>query len=139
MMLSKLRPMLVRHEGLKLKVYKCPAGRWTIGVGRNVEDLGLTRDEAMHLLDNDIRRVHAEVKRVFPWFPLLDEPRQLVLMNMAFNLGTDGLIKFTQMLEAIKRKDWTKAAEEMRDSKWAKQVGSRAIELSLIMKTGLIQ
>src|SRR5713101_3726055 len=85
---TALKLLLVKHEGLSLKPYRCPAGKLTIGVGRNLDDRGISEDEAAMLLDNDIRFVWKELSRVLPGFTLLDETRQNVLMDMCFNLGT---------------------------------------------------
>ena len=126
---------LCRHEGMMLKPYRCPSGRLTIGVGRNLEDTGLSKSEALFLLDNDLRRVELECARAFDWFDTLDDVRKRVLIEMAFNMGLSGLMTFRNMLKAIKQKDYVKASEEMLDSLWAKQVKTRAYRLAHIMET----
>ena len=126
---------LCRHEGMMLKPYRCPTGRLTIGVGRNLEDTGLSKSEALFLLDNDLRRVELECARAFDWFDTLDDVRKRVLIEMAFNMGLTGLMTFRNMLKAIKQKDYVKASEEMLDSLWAKQVKTRAYRLAHIMET----
>ncbi len=126
---------LCRHEGMMLKPYRCPTGRLTIGVGRNLEDTGLSKSEALFLLDNDLRRVELECARAFDWFDTLDDVRKRVLIEMAFNMGLSGLMTFRNMLKAIKQKDYVKASEEMLDSLWAKQVKTRAYRLAHIMET----
>ena len=126
---------LCRHEGMMLKPYRCPTGRLTIGVGRNLEDTGLSKSEALFLLDNDLRRVELECARAFDWFDTLDDVRKRVLIEMAFNMGLSGLMTFRNMLKAIKQKDYVKASEEMLNSLWAKQVKTRAYRLAHIMET----
>jgi lysozyme len=137
MMDKKLRGDLIRHEGLRLKPYRCSAGKLTIGVGRNLEDVGITSDEAFTLLDNDIARLKVEIHAIIPNFNEHNEVRQRVLLNMAFNLGLPGLSKFSKTLAAVKAKDYVAAASEMLNSRWAQQVGRRALELSRWMRTGV--
>lgn len=125
---------LIRHEGLRLKPYKCPAGKLTIGVGRNLEDVGITEAEARYLLNNDIIRCWGEIHKAFPWSLTLPQAAQDVLCNMCFNLGITKLKSFKHFLEALKAKDYKQAAVEMRNSKWATQVGKRADELADVIR-----
>ena len=134
--MENLKDQLIRHEGLRLTVYDCPAGYKTIGVGRNLEGKGITEEEAMYLLDNDIKDFQESLSRELPWFDSLDECRKNILTNMAFNLGISGLLKFKNTLSAVENKDWEEAASQMLDSRWAEQVGGRAKELSELMKSG---
>lgn len=138
MNLPRVRETLIRHEGLRLKPYRCSAGKLTIGVGRNLEDTGITELEAHWLLMNDITRVGDELLSALPWISKLDDVRQEVLCNMAFNLGTPGLLKFKRTLLAVQYGEYEAASRYMLESKWAKQVGARASELSQAMKTGII-
>jgi len=131
-----LKEQLIRHEGLRLTVYDCPAGYKTVGVGRNLEGKGITEEEAMYLLDNDIKDFQESLSKELPWFDSLDECRKNILTNMAFNLGVSGLLKFKNTLAAVENKNWGEAASQMLESRWADQVGSRATELSELMKTG---
>lgn len=135
---QKLTELLIEHEGLRLKPYRCPSGKLTIGIGRNLEDVGITKAEAMFLLANDIKRVSAELN-AFDWFKGLDPVRQLVLMDMCFNLGLSNLLKFKKMISALERGDYDKAHVEMLDSLWATQVGSRAWKLAKMMKHGTME
>jgi len=123
-------------EGLRLKPYRCPAGKLTIGYGRNLEDRGITEAEAEHLLENDLDAARWEVQKRVPGFADLSLERRNVLVEMAFNLGIGGVMRFTGMLAAIRLGDYETAAVEMLDSKWAKQVGRRARMLATIMETG---
>jgi len=127
---------LVRDEGLRLKPYRCTAGKLTIGVGRNLEDRGITAEEADFLLLNDVKRFSAELDERLPWWKGLDPVRRRVILNMAFNLGVDGLLAFKNTLAAVKAKDWSKASAGMLSSRWASQVGLRADRLAKMMRTG---
>ena len=124
------------HEGERLKPYRCTAGRLTIGVGRNLEDRGISREESAVLLANDIADMERELQRALPWVARLDEVRARVLVDMAFNLGIVGLLAFKRTLAAIEAGQYQQAATMMLDSKWAKQVGGRAERLSRMMATG---
>jgi len=136
-LLQKVKDQLVRHEGLKLKPYRCPAGKLTIGVGRNLEDRGITQKEAFVMLENDILRCENEVLDELPdIYSSLNETRKSVLLNMCFNLGINGLLGFKNTLAFIGAGDFERVANGMLASRWAKQVGRRAIELSELMRKG---
>lgn len=128
--------LLIYHEGLRLKPYTDAGNKLTIGVGRNLEDSGITRDEALLLLHNDIDRVTNALDQKLPWWKSLSDVRKKVLISMAFNLGVGGLLKFSGMLSALQDGDYSTAAEHMLASKWASQVGTRAIELAYMMENG---
>lgn len=124
------------HEGERLRPYRCTAGKLTIGVGRNLEDRGISREESAYLLANDIANEERELLRALPWVAKLDEVRQRVLLDMSFNLGLVGLLNFKNTLATIQAGDYQRAAAMMLDSKWARQVGQRAERLSRMMATG---
>lgn len=124
------------HEGEKLRPYRCTAGKLTIGVGRNLEDRGITREESAMLLANDIRAVDAGLVRALPWVARLDDVRQRVLVDMAFNLGLQGLLEFKRTLKAVEEGRYQQAAGMMLESRWASQVGARAERLARMMLTG---
>ena len=156
-MKEKLIELLVKHEGERLTAYDCPAGYPTIGVGRNLQTKGLTKaecdylklgtyennsviaklevrgitkDESRYLLSNDIDYFTTELgKRVFG-FNSLKETAKIVLVDMAFNMGISGLLKFAKTLSFINSGKYKEASKEMLNSTWAKQVGGRAYELS---------
>ena len=130
-----LRTQLERHEGLRLKPYRDTVGVLTVGYGRNLENVGISRDEADFMLDNDIDQVERQLKTVDEYWDLSPN-RQTVIANMAFNLGFAGLMGFKKMWAAIERRDFVEASNQMLNSKWARQVGARAVELSEIMRTG---
>lgn len=125
------------HEGERLKPYRCTAGKLTIGVGRNLEDRGITREESAMLLANDIAAEERELLNALPWVATLDEVRQRVLLDMSFNMGLVGLLGFKRTLATIQAGEYQAAATMMLDSKWAKQVGQRAERLSRMMATGM--
>lgn len=134
---QKLIRQLRRHEGERLKPYRCTAGKLTIGIGRNLDDRGITAEESAYLLNNDIDRVWTELQTRLPWTTGLSDVRQRVLLDMAFNLGIDGLLKFRSTLATIQAGQYHKAGEMMLDSLWARQVGMRAHRLSKMMQTGI--
>jgi lysozyme len=127
---------LIADEGLRLRPYRCPAGKLTIGVGRNLEDTGITKAEALLMLENDIRSCGDRLKGL-PWFSCLNLVRQEVLINMAFNLGIGGLMGFPRMMAALERGQYALAAQEMIESKWATQVPQRARRLAEEMVSGV--
>jgi lysozyme len=133
--IEALKDQLILHEGLKLEPYECTAGKLTIGVGRNIEDIGITEDEARYLLDNDILRVCDELDRNLSWWRDLSDVRQRILVDMVFNLGISRFMQFQNTISAIENGDYDKAAEEMLDSRWAQQVGQRAHRLAGAMIT----
>lgn len=137
-MSAQLRAMLVRHEGIRLKPYRDTVGKLTIGVGRNIEDRGISSDEAELMLDNDIVDHTREAQRL-ACFVKLDPVRQDVLIDMVFNMGLPRVQGFKKFLVALEQGDWLRAKAEMLDSKWASQVGNRAIELAKMIETGAYQ
>jgi lysozyme len=148
---------LISHEGLRLEVYQDTLGINTIGIGRNLDDRGITQDEldwmdyptiehvysdgiteadAMYLAQNDVQIVEEELLAAHPCVEKLDAVRQLVLVDMAFNLGVPRLCKFKNMWSAIHEGKFEAAAKEMLDSRWATQVKGRATKLANAMHNG---
>jgi lysozyme len=127
---QRLESQLMLHEGLRLLPYRCTSGDLTIGVGRNLERRGITAQEARMLLLNDIAEVRADLNRAVPWWTTLNETRQIALMDLCFNLGIGGLLGFKRMLAALKSGDYESAADEVLDSRYARQVGQRATTIS---------
>ena len=128
------RKQLKIDEGVKPYPYTDTVGKLTIGVGRNLADVGLRPKEIDFLLDNDIGEAVATARHLVSSFDALSEPRKAVLVNMAFNLGYSRLSGFLRMLQAIRDGRFADAAHEMRDSDWAVQVGPRAERLAKIME-----
>ena len=161
-MKEKLIDQLIKHEGEELQVYTCPAGFDTIGVGRNLETKGLTKEECQHLglkvyamdevievlkkrgitkdesrylLSNDIDFFTSELDKRLGFSKGLPETAKIVLVDMAFNLGVIGLLKFKKTLLLIEQKQFVAAGYEMLNSAWKNQVGQRAYDLSDQLKT----
>jgi lysozyme len=136
-LMNRIKAQLVRHEGLRLKPYRCTAGKLTIGIGRNLNDCGISQSEAYIMLINDIMNCEKQLQAKIPdIYNGLDEVRKSVLLNMCFNLGINGLLGFKNTLAFVEAGDWERAANNMLVSRWAKQVGRRAIELSELMRKG---
>ncbi len=133
---ERLIKLLITHEGLRLKPYRDTVGKLTIGVGRNLDDVGITEEEALYLLKNDIRRTINFLSAVLPFWYRLSETRKIALIDMCFNLGGRRFMGFRKMRRALEEGDYERAAEEMLDSKWAGQVGRRAEELAEMMRKG---
>lgn len=134
-----LKSQLIEFEGKVSHAYQDHLGYWTIGVGRLIDKAKgghLTDDEIDYLLENDIRRKRDEVHSALPWSKGLCEPRQAVLIGMAFQMGLKGLLGFTGTLAAARDERYAEAAEGMRQSKWAKQTPKRALRLAHQMETG---
>jgi lysozyme len=148
---------LIAHEGLRLEVYQDSLGINTIGIGRNLDDRGITQDEldwmdyptiehvysdgiteadAIYLAQNDVQIVEEELLAAHPCVENLDAVRQLVLVDMAFNMGVPRLCKFKNMWSAIHEGKFEAAAREMLDSRWATQVKGRATKLANAMHNG---
>jgi|TARA_R110002167_G_scaffold43703_6_gene131918 lysozyme len=144
--MNKLINMLKVHEGVETHAYKCTADKTTIGVGRNIDPaggIGLSETEIDFLLGNDIERVEAELYATLPWLDgddsVIGAVRLDALVDICFNLGLPRFLKFVKALDAAEAEDWDKAADEFLDSRWAKQVGSRAIEITEMIRTGEYQ
>lgn len=118
-------------------MYKCPEGKYTIGVGHNIEDRGISEEVEELLLQQDIDIAEKQVKNAISCYDTLNEARQYVLVDMCFNMGITKLMGFKRMLRALELGDYKKASDEMKDSKWHSQVKSRAIDLERIMITGV--
>lgn len=135
--MSKLSDQLRIHEGVRSHVYLCTAGYETIGVGRNIAEsgIGLSDDEIDYLLENDIKRCKQELVSL-SWFPDLDPVRQDAIVNLCFNLGLTRLMGFQNAIGAMAVGDYEKAADEFLDSRWAKQVGQRSLDVAHMIRTG---
>jgi len=129
MQFNKIKNQLIEHEGLKLKPYRCPAGKLTIGIGRNLDDKGITESEAKDLLYNDLRECLYDLRGMFLEFDNLPENIQLVLVDMRFQLGPKRFRTFKKMIRAVDEKDWHEMIRQMKDSAWYGQVPNRANDL----------
>lgn len=153
---AKLESELARDEGERFKVYRCTAGKRTIGIGRNLDDVGIsgaetaalgitvasvitngiTREQSRRLFAGDIARCERDLDAKLPWWRKLDDVRQRVLLNMCFNLGIAGLLGFKNTLGMVQRGDYAGAAGGMAASLWHRQVGARALRLESMMASG---
>jgi lysozyme len=136
MTILNLIDQLIRDEGIKLKPYRDTVGKLTIGVGRNLDDVGITKEEAVFLLHNDIRAAEDAVFKALAWTVNMDPIRRAVLVNMAFNMGIGGLLTFKHTLALVQQGKYDDAADAMQNSAWSEQVGPRAARLSVQMRTG---
>jgi lysozyme len=147
MNMENLIEMLQRHEGeVKTNgrhlIYKCSAGHWTIGIGRNVDingGLGLSDDEVRYLLERDIERVIKELSTEYRWFSDLDDVRKDAIIDISFNLGQTKLRKFVLALDAMAIADYQKASQEFLNSDWSRTVKGRSVELAAMIETGEYQ
>ena len=120
-------------EGFRGVPYLCTAGKTTIGYGRNLDANPLSKAEAEFLLENDLKKVAKQASK-FGFYAKLSPRRRAVIINMIFNLGLGRFSQFKKMIKAIEENRYAVAAEEMLDSKWARQVGDRAIRLAKQMR-----
>ena len=134
--MSKCVDLIKKHEGLRLFPYMCSVGKLTIGYGRNIEDTGISKEEAETLLKSDVDACVLALCDKTDYYLHLNEARQAVIVNMVFNLGWSRFNQFKNMIKAIRGGDYSLASIEMLDSKWSRQVGGRAKELAAIMKSG---
>lgn len=134
--MNNLQRLLIKHEGFVKRPYEDTLGNISIGVGRNLDGMGLTDEEVMFLLNNDIARCDVELLNNFEWYADLSRCRQDAMINMCFNLGITKLKKFYKALSAMKEGNYELAADEFLDSKWARQVGNRAIEVTDMIRQG---
>jgi lysozyme len=136
MNLEHLKKQLIRHEGLRLKPYLCPAGYLTIGIGHNLDVNGISEFICDLIFYEDAAKATDAVRELYPNFEELSDARQRALIDMCFNLGRGGLAGFKKMRAAILAGDFKRAASEMIFSKWAAQVKQRAITLANMMLRG---
>ena len=128
--MKRMREQLILHEGLKLMPYRCTSDKLTIGVGRNLDDRGISEETAMQMLDEDINIVHGELLKAIPEFTSYPNAVQESLVDLAFNMGTPTLLKFKATLAALNSQQMCIASRELLDSKYARQVGQRAVTIS---------
>lgn len=144
---------LMVNEGCKLKSYRDTVGKLTIGIGRNLDDNPLTieeqcyvghncrtlfisNDQAAYLCRNDLKKVRADLDRELPWWRDLNPDRQYVMIDLCFNMGLKTLLTFKRTLDSIAQGYYVRAAEQLLQSKYAKQVGIRAKRNAYALRTG---
>ena len=133
---QKLKTLLLQHEDYKQFPYVDTTGHLTIGIGRNLRDRGVSLNEALYLLDEDVSYFLNKLNNSLKFWVDLNEARQIALLDMCFNVGYRGLMGFTDMMLALEVHDYERAAKEMLASKWASQVHERSTCLAEIMRTG---
>jgi len=126
---------LIIDEDERLKMYKDSVDIWTIGVGRNIQERGISKDESRLMLSNDLNDSIPSAER-FSWYEELSPIRKRVIVNMIFNMGLPRFKKFKKTIKYLKNGQFEHASIEMLDSVWALQVGVRAKRLSKMMKNG---
>lgn len=131
---TTITKQLIKHEGLRLKPYHCTAGKLTIGVGRNLEDKGLSEEEVMILLEHDVFECAKDLVDIFPEFERYPENIQLVLADMRFQLGPNRFRGFKLMVRAVKNQNWPEMIKQMKDSVWYGQTPNRANNLIRMVK-----
>lgn len=132
---QELKSQLILHEGLRFKPYSDTVGKLTIGVGRNLTDVGIRKDEAMQMLENDLEECIHDMEK-FAWFNHLDEVRQRAVIDLRFNMGLNGLKTFKKFLTAMENGDYTAAGKELRESKWFTQVAFRGPRVVKMIEKG---
>lgn len=132
---ASLKASLKADEGVRYKPYRDTVGKLTIGAGRNLDDVGISDSEVDFLLMSDVGRTEGDLDRLMPWWRQQPENVQMVLLQMAFNMGIGALQGFHVMLGRIQAADYAGAAQAALESKWAAQVGVRAQRLATLLKT----
>ena len=133
--MKDLLKSIKHHEGFVEHVYDDSLGIPTIGYGFAIKDLVLEEDLCDEILLRKLRILGKSVIGKFPFFDSLPSDCKTVLMEMCYQLGVTGVSKFKKALKAMEDGDWEKAADEMLDSKWAKQTPNRAKEMSNIIRS----
>jgi lysozyme len=126
--------LLIFHEGYRKYAYEDSVGVISCGVGRNLDSVGLSHDEIMYLLQNDLIRCYAELTNAFDWFPGLSEIRQQAMVNLCFNLGLTRLMRFKNALRSMEEGNYDEAARHFLDSTWARQVGERSSDIATMIR-----
>ena len=132
------RYLIVKHEAKRKKPYLCTANKTTIGIGRNLDDKGLSDNEIELLFLNDYKDAVKTCSILFSNFSTIDLKRQAALIDMAFNLGHTRFRKFKKLINAVEYYKWSEAAIEAKDSDWYHQVGERGVRIVSILETGTI-
>lgn len=129
---------LILEEGFRPSAYLDHLGYLTIGIGRMIDEKkggGISRDEALHLLSNDLDKIDAQLSAKLPWWTTLSTTRQAILISMAFQMGISGLMKFKRTLDYIESGNYVMAARHMQLSLWARQTPGRARRMASAMET----
>ena len=133
--LEKLKNLLISEEGIRLNTYEDTRGFLSIGVGRNLRVKGISQDEAMYMLNNDILEMTKQLDENL-LYRSLDDVRKIVILDMSFNMGVHEMFAFKEMLACLAHQDFKGASDAMLASEWAKQVPNRAQKLAYLMEFG---
>jgi lysozyme len=141
MNIPQLKKQIIAHEGMKLELYKCTAGYWTIGVGRNLSSRGISVDTAVDMLDEDIDICVSELDKVLPWWRKGNDARQHAIIDLHFNLGINTLLSFKKTMDLWERAtdgkvEWSQVAKELLNSQYAKQLPNRSKTIAAMIETG---
>lgn len=131
----KLKAWIKKCEGYSAKPYKDTVDKLTIGWGRNLDDVGISTDEAELMINNDIMSSINDLKQ-YSWYLIQPESVKNALINMRFNMGMPRLLAFKKMIRALINKDYVRASMEALNSKWANQVGQRAKDVAVMIREG---
>jgi len=135
-MCERALTLITRHEGYRKHAYRCPSGKLTIGYGYNL-DAGMPEDEARYLAGFRIRKLQLSMSARWPWFAGLAPTRKIALLDMAYQMGIDGLAGFEKTISMIETGDFLGASIEMLDSKWARHDSpGRALEIAEMLRNG---
>jgi lysozyme len=136
MNIERLRLQITKHEGIELMPYRCTSDKLTIGVGRNIEDRGISHETAMQMLDEDIDICINELQQTVSYWDDLPERVQEALINLCFNMGISRLMAFKKTFGFLREGMYEKAADELLESRYANQVGQRAIDVANMIREG---
>lgn len=135
-LLAKVKQSVIEHEGYRRFPYVDTVGKITVGIGYNLTDRGMDDEWITTQCEKDIEYFHEQLNKNFPWFKFLNPDRQVVLIDMCF-MGFKRFLGFKKMISALEKNDFVTASMEMLASKWAAQVGNRALELAAGMRRGV--
>lgn len=136
MNMERLRLQITKHEGIELMPYRCTSDKLTIGVGRNLDDRGISHETAMQMLDEDIDICINELQQTVSYWDDLPERVQEALINLCFNMGISRLMAFKKTFGFLREGMYEKAADELLESRYANQVGQRAIDVANMIREG---
>lgn len=132
---ERLRETIIRHEGARLDMYQDTLGIWTVGVGHNIQEKGISQAVMELMLEEDLAEAVSELKRSVSFFSKMPEQVQEALVNLAFNMGIPRLMQFKKTLAYLRDGNFEAAADELLDSRYAEQVGRRADEVADMIRT----
>ena len=132
---ERLRETIIRHEGIRLDMYQDTLGIYTVGVGHNIQEKGISQAVMELMLEEDVAEAVSELKRSVSFFSKMPEQVQEALVNLAFNMGIPRLMQFKKTLAYLRDGNFEAAADELLDSRYAEQVGRRADEVADMIRT----